>query len=122
MAQLFSLGIVRAMSLYLVVHHRRDRNQTFVNSWLDDDRLEAITTTVEIGQLCQDAQQTRQPVYVHRCGCADFDIRPTVCCSLSIVRVDSVDKRTKLVTFSEQHVMDMQPPVTPLPGQSFYLA
>ena len=117
MAQLFSLGIVRTMSLYLVVHHGRDPDQRFVNSWLDDARLEAITTTVEIGQLCQDAQQ---PVFVHRCGFGDA--RPTVCCSVSVVRVDSVDRHTKLVTFTDQQVLDTVPPVTPHPGQSFYLA
>jgi hypothetical protein len=114
------IGLVLTMSLYLVVHHRRDPDQRFVNSWLDDERLEAITTTVEIGQLCKDAQPTSQPVYVHHCGCSDA--HPTVCCSVSIVRVDSADKRTKLVTFAGQQVLNMPPPVTPLPGQSFYFS
>jgi hypothetical protein len=118
--QLSTLGIVRTMSLYLVVHHKRDPDQRFANSWLDDERLEAITTTVEIGQHCQDAQQARQPVFVHRCGCGDD--RPTVCCSVSVVRVDSVDGHTKLVTFTDQQVLDTLPPVTPRPGQSFYFA
>jgi len=106
------------MNLYVVVHHGRDSDQRFVNSWLDDERLDAITTTVEIGQLCQEAQQNREPIYVHRCGWADT--RPTVCCLVFVVRVDSVDRHTKLVRFTGQQVLNKVPPVTPHPGQSFY--
>jgi hypothetical protein len=108
------------MNLYVVVHHGRDSDQRFVNSWLDDERLDAITTTVEIGQLCQEAQQSREPVYVHRCGWADA--RPIVCCLVSVVRVDSIDRHTKLVRFTGQQVLNEVPPVTPHPGQSFYFA
>lgn len=111
---------IDAQKLYLVVHHGRDPDQRFVNSWLDDERLDAITTTVEIGRLCQDAQQKREPVYVHRCGWADE--HPVVCCSVSLVRVDPVDRHTKLVRFADQQVLNAQPPVTPRPGQSFYFA
>ena len=106
--------------LYVVVHHGKDHDQRFANSWLDDERLEAITTTVEIGRLCKDAQQRGEPVCVHRCGWAD--VRPTVCCSASVVRVDSIDKYETLVSFGDQRVLAMTPPVTPRPGQSFYLA
>src|ERR1017187_5327247 len=106
--------------LYVVVRHKRDPDQSFVNSWLDDERLEAITTTPEIGRFCLDAQQGGEAVCVHRCGWAD--VRPTVCCSVSVVRVDSVDKRTSLVSFGDQQVLDISPPVTPHPGQCFYFA
>jgi hypothetical protein len=109
-----------AQKLYLVVHHQRDPIQPFVNSWLDDERLDAITTTPEIGQFCQDVQQRDGRVCVHRCGWADA--RPTICCSASVVRVDSVDRRTSLVRFADQQVLDMLPPITAHPGQCFYFA
>jgi hypothetical protein len=109
-----------AQSLYVVVRHRRDSDQRFANAWLDDGRLEAITTTVQIGQFCRDAQQRRARVCVHRCGWADE--RPTVCCSASVVRVDSADKQTSLVGFGDQQALDMSPPVTPHSGQCFYFA
>jgi hypothetical protein len=109
-----------AKKLYVVVHHGRDPDQRFSNSWLDDERLEAIMTTVEIGQLCQNVQQKQELVYVHRCGWAD--VRPTVCCSASVDRVDSVDRQTKLVMFANQQKLDELPPVTPQSGQSFYFA
>src|SRR6185436_10298199 len=103
-----------AQNLYVVVRHRRDPDQRFVNSWLDDEQLEAITTTHEIGQLCQDGQQRSERVCVHRCGWSDT--RPTICCSVSVVRVDSVDGWTSLVRFADQQVLDMLPPVTPHRG------
>ena len=33
---------MNSKNLYVVVHHRSDPNQPWVNSWFDDDRLEAI--------------------------------------------------------------------------------
>lgn len=92
-----------AQRLYVVVHHRRDADQSFVNSWLDDERLEAITTTPEIGRFCLDAQQRGEIVCVHRCGWSD--VRPTICSSASVVRVDSVDRRTSLVSFADQKIL-----------------
>ena len=109
-----------AQRLYVVVRHRRDADQSFVNSWLDDERLEAITTTPEIGRFCLDAQQRGEIVCVHRCGWSD--VRPTICSSASVVRVDSIDRRTSLVSFADQKILDVLPPVTPLPGQCFYFA
>ena len=56
------------MALYVVVHHRRDANQSYVNSWLDDNRIAAIMATSEIGRLCSRAKQKGERIFVHRCG------------------------------------------------------
>lgn len=107
-------------TLYVVVRHRNNPDQTFTNSWLDDGRLEAITTTIEIGRLCQLAMDGGDRVCVHRCGWADAC--PTICCSATVVGVDSIDKHDSLVRFGDQRVLDMNPPVAPHEGQSFYFA
>jgi hypothetical protein len=56
------------MALYVVVHHQQDENQPWVYAWLDDELIEAIQTTSEIGRLCQRAKERGERVYVHRCG------------------------------------------------------
>ncbi len=58
-------------NLYLVVHHRRSPDQqgpdqSYSNSWLDNDRLEAIITNTKIAEFCQDAQQKGERVFVHQ--------------------------------------------------------
>src|SRR5881394_4404849 len=106
--------------LYVVVHHRRDPSQPWTNSWLDDERLEAITTTTGIGELCSDAMARGEPVFVHRCGCAES--HPSVCCAATVVQSAPIDRRTSVVTFAAQKVLGVAPPVAPHPGQSYYWA
>ena len=106
--------------LFVVVHHRQDPNRLWANSWLDDERLEAITTTAEIGGLCQDAMDRGEPVLVHRCGWGDF--QPLVCCSASVVQSAAIDGHTSVVMFGAQQVLSATPPVSPHLGQSYYWA
>jgi len=108
------------MALYVVVHHNRDSNQPWVNSWLDDERLEAIQTTRQIGEFCRAAQQANESIFVHRCRWGD--IEPTICCSASVAQVGKIDERTSLVTFDSQQVLNVPSPVTPTLGQNYYMA
>ncbi|MDD5138636.1 MAG: hypothetical protein PHY43_00065 [Verrucomicrobiales bacterium] len=108
------------MAVYVVVHHNRDTNQPWQNSWLDDDRLEAIQTTRKIGELCLNAQRAKESVFVHRCAWGEF--APVVCCSVSVVQVSQIDQSTMLATFSDQQLLHAEPPITAVPGQNFYLA
>jgi hypothetical protein len=108
------------MALYLVVHHRQDTHQPWPNSWHDDSCLEAITTTAEIGRLCTEAQQKNERVFVHRCAWGPSS--PIVCCSVSVVQVASVDRRTSLVQFAAPIVLHEVPPIPPRLGQNFYIA
>ena len=108
------------MALYIVVHHKGDPSQPWPNNWLDDQRLQAIETTAEIGRLCQEARQERTRVYVHRCRWGDNP--PTICCSVSVQRVSSINRRTSLVEFNDIEVSTGNPPEHQLPGQNFYNA
>ena len=60
------------MALYLVVHHRLAK-QIWNNAWRpgNDDLLDAITTTTEIGQECDAARRRGEEVYIHRTGWGD---------------------------------------------------
>ncbi len=105
-------------NLYVVVHHRRDSSQPFQNSWLDDNCLDAITTTKEIGDLCAMEKLQGKRIFVHRCGWANA--LPTICCSVLVAEIDSIGKRASLVGFSNPIVMNLPPNKSPLLGQSFY--
>ena len=108
------------MALYIVVHHHRDSNQPWQNAWVDDQVIEAITTTSEIGRMCQRSQQSGTPVYVHRCAWGECT--PVISCATQVVRVDHIDKKTSLVTFEQGVACNVQPPRQPYPGQNFYEA
>jgi len=108
------------MALYVVVHHQRDENQPWKNAWLDDDLIEAIQTTNEIGNLCRRAKEHRERVYVHRCAWAES--RPVVCCSAEVEDVAAIDKSTALVRFVGAVTLDENPPRVPFKGQNFYTA
>jgi hypothetical protein len=108
------------MTLYVVVHHQRDANQPWQNGWGDDNLLQAIQTTKQIGQLCREAQQAKEPVFVHRCGWGEFS--PTICCSAFVSQVGEIDKGTDLVVFERQSILGAKPPKTPVLGQNFYMA
>ena len=111
---------VLARKIFVVVHHRNDSSQPWVNSWLDENLLEAITTNLEIGRLCEDVKKNNLDVFVHRCAWNEF--YPLVCCSASVIEVAQFDRKTILVKFGNQKVINLSPPVSPHPGQSFYLA
>lgn len=106
--------------LYVVVHHRCDLSQPYSNSWIDDERIEAITTTNEIGELCAEAMSQGNLVFVHRCGWGEQ--QPIVSCAATVDEVATVDKRTKLVTFAAQRTIGAVPSISPRVGQSYYFA
>ena len=108
------------MALYIVVHHQQDSHKPWQNNWIDDEQLETIQTTAEIGRMCEQAQRRGERVFVHRCAWGSF--APVVCCSVQVAQVASIDRRTSLVTFSEPMVLNLAPPFSPLLGQNFYEA
>lgn len=105
---------------YVVVHHQRDESQPWVNAWLDDQRIEAIQTTNEIGALCRQAKDRGERVFVHRCGWEACP--PVVCCSAEVEDVGKIDGSTVLVRFTSAKPLELRPPVSPAKGQNFYLA
>ena len=110
------------MALYIVVHHHRDSNQLWTNAWVDDQIIETITTTAEIGRMCQRAQLAGSPVYVHRCAWGECP--PIICCSTQVLRVDRIGKGKKgsIVNFHQGVACNVHPPRQPYPGQNFYEA
>ena len=108
------------MALYVVVHHQRAENQPWVNAWLDDELIEAIQTTSEIGHLCQRAKERGERVYVHRCGWGDSP--PVVCCSAEVEDIGTIDRATVLVRFRSATAVGAEPSVNPVKGQNFYQA
>src|SRR5437870_8256752 len=87
------------MTLHVVLHHRRDPHQPWTNNWVDDDRIESIQTTVEIGRLCEAARARDERVFVHRCAWGSNP--PTICCSAKVSQIAAIDRRTTLVRFLE---------------------
>ena len=108
------------MALYLVLHHRKDGNQPWVNAWLDDELIEAIQTTREIGELCARAKVRGERVFVHRCGWGECP--PVVCCSAEVGEVATIDKGTALVRFAAAARLDQGPVRMPVRGQNYYVA
>jgi hypothetical protein len=107
------------VEFFVVVHHRRDREQPWVNLWDDDDRLQAITTTSDIAARCERARRNAERIYVHRCGWARG--RPLVCCSV-LVRGAGRDDEIGWVKFSDPLVLQAEPTVHPARGQDSYEA
>jgi len=107
------------MPLYIVVHHRGDPNQPWVNSWLDDHRLEAIQTTTQVADLCKDALAQDKSVFVHRCASGSNAL--TICCSLKVDAVNQIVSSTWLVKFKDQKPLNLLPPVQPARGQNSYV-
>lgn len=106
------------MSLYVVLHHRDDKDQPWVNAWLDETAIEAIQTTTEIGQKCAKIKAKGDRVFVHRCRSGENP--PIICCSANVASVSAIDKSTVLVTFSNPVPQNDEPPVSPVKHQNFY--
>ena len=106
------------MALYVLVHHRKAQEQPWSNAWLDDDLLDAITTTAEIGRLCEQARLGDDEVFVHRCAWGS----PEISCAVRVGAVDPLPRRQALVRFVEPRRVGVAPAVTPHEGQNHYLA
>jgi hypothetical protein len=107
-------------NLHVVVRHRLAETQKWTNIWIDDDKLESITTTCEIGSLCSRAMESGESVFVHRCAWKNF--QPRVCCSAKVLEVSGLDGRTWFVKFGAQQVLVNEPQVKPGRGTNFYQA
>ncbi len=107
------------MALYIIVHHRRDNRQPWANDWSDDQKLRAITTTVEVARLCKEAKRKSDRLYIHRCAWGECV--HTICCSICVKRVESIDNNTSLIEFTDLEEMDFQPPLQPSQGQNYYI-
>jgi hypothetical protein len=107
------------MSLYVVVHHQRDENQPWINAWLNDQLIEAIQTTKQIGGLCHQAMEHGERVFVHRCGWQENP--PVICCSAEVEEVAKIDNSTSLVRFVGAAPLNDSPPRTVVRGQNYYV-
>lgn len=107
------------MALFVVLPHRRDAAQPWVNRWIDSDSLYAITTSAEIASLCRVAQLRSERVFVHRCGWGDEE--PSICCSVLVKRVGR-EEDVAWVDFREPMVLNAVPVFDPKPGQRYYEA
>jgi len=107
------------VAFYVVVHHRRDKNQSWVNDWADDQRLNAITTTAEIASRCGVAKSSGERIYVHRCAYEGFPAR--IACSVAVKEARS-DPAVSWVAFHDAAILDAPPPVQPARGQNSYEA
>jgi hypothetical protein len=108
------------MKLYLVVHHRNDNQQPYSNSWADDTQLEAITTTKKIGDLCKEARQKDQMIYIHRCSYGSD--RAIICCKVKVSRIVELTKNSYFVEFADLIPLNENPPFQPHLGQNCYEA
>jgi hypothetical protein len=115
----------KAMALYLVVRHRLAEPSFKNNKWQDesDALLMSINTTQEIGEFCSEAQKQKQRVYIHRCGFPKLDIKPLICCSVSIAKVTIRNRQTE-VQFEDQTQLNIKPrtPPPPVQHQNYYFA
>ena len=102
-----------------MVPHQQDKSQPWSNSWIDDDLLEAIQTTKGIGDMCRAAQRVGDRVFVHRCQWGDHPHE--VCCSVRVAKVYFLDASAAVVRFTDARALSLTPPVSPAPGQNFYV-
>ena len=85
--------------LYIVVQHPKNSPQKWKNIWLDDDRLESITTTRTVAGQCS----KEDTIYVHRCGWKS--IRPTISCSVRVEKINGSPDRP-IVHFREPKIVE----------------
>jgi hypothetical protein len=105
---------------YIVVRHPL-APRTFKNIWLDDDRLDTITTTEEIGLRCGEAIKRKERIFVHRCGYVEANASPCIICSVKVAssEKDESDKSYK-VTFSDHNPIGAKPAYKPVKGENSY--
>lgn len=104
--------------LHLVVHHDNDPHKPYKNVWIDDNRVKTITTTQEVGRLCEMAARRGERVRFHRCRHGAFE--PLICAEARVASVQFVDRKMWLVHFDEHTVLQVAPRVTPPQGTNYY--
>ena len=109
------------MSFYIVVRHRYNSVPTWKNEWLDENRLQRITTTRLIAEKCIELKESREPLRVHR---TQFGTRrSSICCECDVAGVTiSPDGETATVDFANWKVLNLSPLRSPARGQSCYEA
>ena len=108
-------------SFYLVVRHRQNPVPTRKNWWLDENRLQRITTTRLIAEKCQELMENGEPVRVHRTQFGSY--KPAICCECKVVDVKlDPNGETATVEFDNWKVLSLQPLASPARGQSCYEA
>ena len=105
------------MDLYVVVHHRDDPRQPWANYWVDAERIAAITTTANIGRLCQAEKQKQERVLVHRCSFGSHSA--VIACSVEVEAVTAIPGGA-YVTFKNPIVVNRVPAITPPQGTNDY--
>ena len=112
------------MKLYLVVRHRQNPQQLWLNIWQDDvndEQLTSIETTLEIGNLCNEEKNRNHLVYIHRCGYEDYP--PMICCSACVAEVTATDNANRVkILFREQTTLNSPPIIQPVRHQNYYFA
>jgi hypothetical protein len=108
------------MALYLVLHHQQDPNKTWSNAWKNgsDSIIEAITTTKRVADLCAQASDDSEMVFIHRCAYGDFP--PMICCKAFVDKVSQIDHKSYLVTFKNQEMLALEPKGSPKMGDGCY--
>ena len=106
--------------LYLVVRPRQNPDQTFKNVWLNDDRLDSIETTLELGETCRISMKNGDRIYMHRCRFDNFP--PCITCSALVVESLQIGQSLYLVRFAEHKLIGEAPKVSPPQGTNYYFA
>jgi hypothetical protein len=108
------------LALFIVVHHPAASQAGWSNEWDADGLLRTITTPRAVAAELSAAQVDDERVYVHRCAHAGH--AGTICCSVKVESVQSIDSRTVLVRFMDARSESFSPPVQPHLGQNSYRA
>jgi hypothetical protein len=104
--------------MYIVVRHRDDPNQTYTNSWIDADLLQAITTPRNVADLLKIEKANARRVYVHRCGFVAE--RPKISCPVEVDKIENLIGPEFLAYFPNPIRHNGIPPVNPMEGQNYY--
>jgi hypothetical protein len=105
-------------SLFVVLHHRDDADQPWANEWMDDEIVTMISTTREIGRLCEAQRRSDDWVYVHRCGWGENG--PRITCKVKVSSVMEVDRGLSLVKCESATLVGSIPSVHPSTGTNCY--
>ena len=109
------------MSFYIVVRHRYNPVPSWKNEWLDENRIQRITTTRTIAEKCLELKENGEPIRVHRTQFGSR--RPSICCECHVTSVDlAPDGETATIDFADWKVLNLAPLCSPARGQSCYEA
>lgn len=109
---------VRKDAVVHIVLRHKDSPQLWKNRWLDENRPEWITTSIEVGMRCKMALDNKNPVRIHR---LEWMGRPAlICCECDVQAVRPIDEHQSHVAFGNWRVLEILPLVRPIRGQATY--